>query len=157
MDCFFFSDDLCVDVGGVGRCARLAPSANGCSASTPDEIALPRFGVSGNALVCANTSRTCAEGRCVPGCAADTDCTPERNGSICDTMARTCRCVRDQDCGGAGVSHCDTATGRCECVSDDDCSEILNANVCAAGRCGCSAVTACNAERAFSGTTYVCE
>ena len=156
-DCFFFSDDLCVDVGGVGRCARMVPSATGCSYSTPDEIMLPRFGVSGNALVCANTSRTCTEGKCLPGCATNTDCTPERNGSICDTMARTCRCVRDQDCGGAGVSHCNTATGRCECVSDEECSEVLNSNVCVAGRCGCSAATACNAERTFTGTTYVCE
>jgi hypothetical protein len=156
-DCFFFSDDLCVDVGGVGRCARLAPSANGCTYTTPDAITLPRFGMAGNALVCANTSRTCAEGKCVPGCATNTDCTPERNGSVCDTMTRTCRCVRDQDCGGAGVSRCNTATGRCECMNDQDCTEIPNANVCAEGRCGCNAVTACNAERAFTGTTYVCE
>jgi hypothetical protein len=156
-DCFFFSDDLCVDVGGVGRCARLAPSGGACTYTTPDVITLPRFGASGTALVCANTSRACAEGECVPGCATSADCTPERNGSVCDTMARTCRCVRDQDCGGAGVSRCNTATGQCECSSDQECSEVANANVCAAGRCGCSAVTACNSERTFSGTTYVCE
>jgi hypothetical protein len=157
MDCFFFSDDLCVDVGGVGRCARVAPSANGCGDSTPDEITLPRFGVSGNALVCANTSRVCAEGTCVPGCANSTDCTPEQNGSVCDSNTRLCRCAGDQDCGGPGVSRCNTATGRCECASDQDCAEIPNANVCTAGRCGCSSVSACNAERAFSGTTNVCE
>jgi hypothetical protein len=29
--------------------------------------------------------------------------------------------------------------------------------VCTSGRCGCSSVSACNAERTFSTTTYVCE
>jgi hypothetical protein len=34
---------------------------------------------------------------------------------------------------------------------------VPNANACTAGRCGCTAVSACNAERTFSGTSYVCE
>jgi hypothetical protein len=29
--------------------------------------------------------------------------------------------------------------------------------VCTSGRCGCSSVAACNTERTFSGTSYVCE
>jgi hypothetical protein len=156
-DCFFFTDDVCVNAGGgVGRCARLPPSG-GCIEPNTDEVTLPRLGASGNATVCGNTSRTCSEGKCLPGCSTDAECAPERNGSVCDTQARLCRCVRDQDCGGAGVSRCNTATGHCECASDQDCSEVPNSNVCSAGRCGCSGVSACNAERTFSGTTYVCE
>jgi hypothetical protein len=156
-DCFFFTDERCVDVGGIGRCARLAPSANGCGDQNPDEVTLPRFGTSGDVLVCANASLTCSEGRCVPGCAVDGDCSPARNGSVCDTSTGLCRCVRDQDCGGAGVSRCNTATGRCECTGATDCEEVPNSNACVAGRCGCGGVNACNVERRFSGTSYVCE
>jgi hypothetical protein len=156
-DCFFFGDDLCVDVGGIGRCARVAPSTNDCAEPTSDEIMLPRFGVSDSALVCANTSRTCFEGACVPGCSTSADCTPARNGSVCDQETRLCRCVRDADCGGIGVSRCNTATGRCECTDSLDCEEVPNTNTCSAGRCGCAAVSACTVERTFSGTTYVCE
>lgn len=157
MDCFFFSDDLCVDVGGVGRCARLAPSANGCQSPNDDEIMMPRFGAAGSVLVCGNASLTCSEGACIPGCSSNADCTPDRNGSVCDTNARLCRCVSDGDCGGPGVSRCNTASGRCECSDPRDCAEVPNANACTAGRCGCAAVSACNDERTFSGTTYVCE
>ncbi len=155
-DCFFFSDDLCVDVGGTGRCARLAPSANGCMDPNPDEVTMPRFGASGNALVCANASRACDGGACVPGCRTNADCTPARNGSVCDTETRLCRCTSDQDCGGQGVSHCNTTSGRCECTDSRECEELPNANACYSGRCGCSGVAACG-ERTFSGTTVVCE
>ena len=156
-DCFFFSDERCVDVGGSGRCARVAPSANGCGDSNPDEVTLPLFGTSGNVLVCANTSLTCDGGACVPGCASNADCSPARNGSVCDTNTRLCLCVRDEDCGGAGVSRCAIATGRCECADARDCNDVPNSDACQAGRCGCSGVSACNDERTFSGTTYVCE
>jgi hypothetical protein len=156
-DCFFFSDDLCVDVGGVGRCARLAPSANGCDDPNGDEVMLPRFGAEGSVLVCANASLTCLEGACVPGCRSNADCIPSRNGSVCDLDMRVCRCVSDDDCGGIGVSHCNTGTGRCECADTGDCDEVPNTNTCTAGRCGCAAVSACNAERTFSGTSYACE
>jgi hypothetical protein len=156
-DCFFFSDDLCVDVGGVGRCARVAPSANGCMDPNPDQVMLPRFGASGTALVCANASLTCDGGECVPGCRTSSDCTPARNGSVCDTETRLCRCVRDSDCGGPGVSRCNTATGICECTDSGECEEVSNSNTCLQGRCGCSSVSACNGDRTFSGTTFVCE
>jgi hypothetical protein len=156
-DCFFFSDDVCVEVGGVGRCARLAPSANGCAEPNAEDVMLPRLGAAGSALVCANASLACFEGACVPGCRSNADCGASRNGSRCDLELGLCRCVGDEDCGGIGVSHCNTATGRCECTDSLDCDEVPNANTCTAGRCGCAAVSACNAERTFSGTSYVCE
>jgi hypothetical protein len=157
MDCFFFSNERCVDVGGTGRCARVAPSANGCDYSNPDEVTLPLFGGSGTVLVCANASLACDGGECVPGCSSNADCSPARNGSVCDTTTRLCRCVRDEDCGGAGVSRCAVATGRCECADAGECSEVPNSNACQSGRCGCSGVSACTGERTFSGTTFVCE
>jgi hypothetical protein len=156
-DCFFFSDDVCIDAGGVGRCARLAPSASGCMDPNPDAVTLPRFGTSGTALVCANASLTCDGGECVAGCRTNADCTPERNGSVCDAQTRLCRCVRDQDCGGSGVSRCNTTNGRCECRDARDCEDVSNADACFSGRCGCSGTSACNADRTFSGTTIVCE
>jgi hypothetical protein len=123
----------------------------------PDEVMLPRFNVSGSALVCADTSRTCSDGECVAGCRTNTDCSPQLNGSVCDTQTRLCRCMRDADCGGPGVSRCNTATGACECTDSRDCEEVANANACLQGRCGCSGLSACNGDRTFSGTTFVCE
>jgi hypothetical protein len=155
-DCFLFSDDVCVAVTGGGKCARLVPEA-GCMDSTPDQVLMPRLGTPGSVLVCANESLVCREGSCVPGCRSDLECTPERNGSLCDEQTRTCKCVDDIDCQGQGVSHCDVASGTCQCTRDLDCGDVLDADVCASGRCGCSSAAACQGERRFSGTSYVCE
>jgi len=159
-DCILFADDVCVTVGASGRCARLAPGtagASGCEFPTADAVSMPRVGTSAPVLVCANASLACVEGVCRAGCRTDAECTPDRNGSVCDTASRSCRCVKNEDCGGPGVSRCNPATGSCECESAADCTDVPNTDACAAGRCGCSSRSACNAERVFSGTLYVCE
>jgi len=160
-DCFFFSGDVCVDIAGVGRCARPAPqpdaSTGGCVFPVPDALVLPRFASGGTVLVCADASQKCREGSCIVPCRNDAQCTPDRNGSICNQETGLCECVADQDCRGPGVSRCNTATRRCECAGEIDCENALNADTCVGGRCGCSSVAACNAERVFSGTSYVCE
>jgi hypothetical protein len=55
-DCFFFTDDVCVDIGGLGFCARMVPYG-GCVDPTPDEVTLPRHSMSGTVEVCAQTDR----------------------------------------------------------------------------------------------------
>lgn len=161
-DCFYFDDEACVSVAGVGRCARRAPGgtaeSSGCLEPTPDGVRLARFGSPGESvLVCADASRRCERGACVPGCRSDPECTPARNGSSCHVPSGACRCAKDEDCGGAGVSRCNTGTGSCECASDRDCQDVAGADVCVEGRCGCSSVAACAGERLFSGTELVCE
>lgn len=160
-DCFYFSDDVCVNVAGSGRCARRAPGSSaessGCDEPTPDGALLPRFGGGESVLVCADAGQRCVGGACVPGCRSDAECSTARNGSVCDTASGDCRCSKDDDCGGVGVSRCNTNTGNCECASDRDCEDVPGADVCVEGRCGCSSVAACAGERLFNGTRLVCE
>jgi hypothetical protein len=159
-DCFFFDEDVCVNVAGVGRCARPAPdatSSGGCVFPVPDLIVLPKFAGAETVRICAETGQKCHQGSCLPACESDQQCDPDRNGSSCNRETGLCECARDEDCRGAGVSRCNTATRRCECASDLDCPGLPNANVCVAGSCGCGSVAACNGERTFSGTRYVCE
>jgi hypothetical protein len=155
-DCFFFTDDVCVDIGGLGFCARMVPYG-GCVDPTPDEITLPRYSMSGTVEVCAQTDRQCIDGDCVRGCTLDIECTPNQNGSFCDTNTGRCLCQADADCGGPGVSRCNTQTGVCECSFHSDCAEVPGQDLCYEGTCGCSAVSACTADPVFWGTTDVCE
>ena len=160
-DCFYFDDDACVSVAGVGKCARLAPGASsdasGCEPPTVDAVTLPRFGAGGSVVVCADGRLRCEHGACVGNCRSHADCSPARNGSVCDFSTGACRCVNDQDCGGLGVSHCNVTTGRCECDGNGDCEELDGRDVCAEGQCACSSAAVCNAEPIFSGTDPVCE
>jgi hypothetical protein len=153
-DCFFFSDDACVDVAGFGFCARSIPD-EGCAAPL-EAVTVPRFRASGTIEVCADTRRYCLDGACSLGCESDVDCTPERNGSVCDRQSGRCRCTADGDCGGPGVSRCNVESGECECALDTDCTELVNSDVCSEGRCGCSSPNACTTSR-FLGTIDVCE
>ncbi len=159
-DCFYFSDDVCVSVAGFGKCARLAPGgaleASGCEWPTADAVLLPKR-AGGSAVVCADAGQRCDAGACVPACHSNADCTPNRNGSVCDTESGACRCAKDEDCGGPGVSRCNQASGSCECATATDCKELSSSDVCVAGRCGCSSVAACDSDRTFSGTQLVCE
>jgi hypothetical protein len=159
-DCFYFPDDVCVNVAGLGKCARLAPhpddSASGCQEPSPRAVQLPRLVGGQTVVVCANTSQRCEQGQCVPTCETDAACTPAKNGSICDEGG-ACRCVKDDDCGGPGVSRCNVATGSCECTRDTDCNDLLGADVCVNGRCGCSSVTVCSGQALFDATTLTCE
>jgi hypothetical protein len=160
-DCFYFDDDACVSIAGVGRCARLAPGDDiddsGCQSPTPDAVLLPRMSGGSSALVCADAGRRCDEGACVAACGSDRECTPARNGSRCDLTSGACSCVKDADCGGPGVSRCDLDSGRCECAGEADCKEVPGSDSCVAGRCGCSSAAACNEESLFAGTKRVCE
>lgn len=160
-DCVVFDDDVCVDAGGVGRCARLAPgglgAASGCEFPAADAISVQKFGDATAVIVCANTARVCDRGECRTACRSDAECGADRNGTICDLPSGTCRCVRNEDCGGPGVSVCDRVTGFCLCENAADCTDVPNTDACLGGQCGCSAASACNGERAFSGTSYVCQ
>ncbi len=160
-DCFYFDDDACVSVAGAGKCARLAPGddieTSGCEAPSADALLLPRFGGAGSLLVCGDASRRCEQGACVAACRSHQDCTPARNGSVCDLQTGACRCVKDQDCGGLGVSHCNLTSGRCECAGSSDCEELAGRDVCSEGQCACSSAAVCHSEALFSGTQLVCE
>ena len=160
-DCFYFDDDACVSVSGVGKCARLAPGpsaeSSGCEPPNADPVTLPRFAGGGSVLVCADARQRCEHGACVGACRAHEDCTSARNGSVCDFSTGACRCVGDQDCGGLGVSHCNVTTGRCECAGDRDCEELADRDVCVEGQCACSSAAVCNADPLFAGTKLVCE
>lgn len=160
-DCFYFADDVCVSVAGSGKCARLAPNGaggvSGCQPPFSDAVLLPELATGRAVLVCANARQHCQQGECVPICKADTDCTPARNGSLCDIASGSCRCVRDGDCGGPGVSWCNATTGSCECSRDTDCDDVPGSDICVAGRCGCSSVAQCSAQALFDGTSSVCE
>jgi hypothetical protein len=160
-DCFYFDDDACVSVAGVGKCARLAPGpsseASGCELPTADAVTLPRFGGGGSVLVCADGRQRCEHGDCVGACRAHADCSPARNGSVCDFATGVCRCVKDQDCGDLGVSRCNLTTGRCECSGDTDCEELADRDVCVEGQCACSSAAACNGDPLFASTKLVCE
>ncbi len=160
-DCFFFDDDVCVSIGGVGRCARPAPAPDtpggGCVFPAPDAIALPRLGAAGTALVCSDSSQKCHAGNCIVTCREDEDCYSDKNGSICDVGSGFCACEMDSDCRVPGASRCNTARRRCECADDGDCEGVPNADKCIDGECGCSSNAACTAERLFVGTRYVCE
>jgi hypothetical protein len=160
-DCFYFDDDACVSVAGVGKCARLAPGssseASGCQPPTADAVTLPRVGSAGSALVCADGRQRCERGACLAACRSHADCSAARNGSVCDLSTGACRCVRDQDCGGLGVSRCNVTSGRCECGGDTDCEELADRDVCVEGQCACSSAAVCNGDPLFSGTKLVCE
>jgi hypothetical protein len=160
-DCYFFDDDVCVSIAGVGRCARLAPSPNapdgGCVFPVPDAIELPRLGAAGKVLVCSDRSQQCRASICVIACKAEDDCYSDPNGAVCNVQTGVCGCESDQDCRVPGVSRCDTTRHRCECADDTDCEDVPNTDKCIAGHCGCDSTAACTAERLFSGTRYVCE
>ena len=160
-DCFLFSgDESCVDVAGAGKCAKRAAltdaGTDGCEFPVPDAIEVYRFGSPGTVVVCADASHKCHEGTCIVSC-ANTPCTPDANGSICNEETGLCECVVDDDCRGAGVSRCNTETRRCECTRDSDCDDVANTDTCVAGRCGCSSRANCRAERRFDTTSFVCE
>jgi hypothetical protein len=160
-DCYFFDDDVCVNVAGAGRCARIAPapeiSGGGCVFPAPDAVVLPRLGAAGTALVCSDSSQRCRAGICTPICRGQEDCYSDTNGSICDVQTGMCACERDSDCRMPGVSRCNTAARRCECSDDGDCEGVPNTDKCIDGHCGCGSQAACTAERFFTGTRYVCE
>jgi hypothetical protein len=160
-DCFYFADDACVSVAGMGKCARLAPGgsveASGCEPPTADAVTLPRFGGGDSVVVCADAGKRCEQGACVGSCRSQHECSPARNGSICDLATGGCRCQSDLDCGGLGVSRCNVASGQCECARDSDCEEVPGRDVCVEGQCACSSVAACKGEPSFSGTVLVCE
>jgi hypothetical protein len=158
-DCYFFDDDFCVNIAGVGRCARRAPATNlgGCVFPVPDPIELPRLGAAGTVLVCADISQRCRAGVCAMTCKGEEDCYSDQNGAVCDVQTGSCGCEADGDCRMPGVSRCNTVTHRCECADDGDCEGLPNTDKCIAGHCGCSSPAACTTERLFTGTRYVCE
>jgi hypothetical protein len=160
-DCFYFDDDACVSVAGAGKCARLAPGddlqSSGCEVPTADAMLLPRIAGGDPVLVCGDASRRCEQGACVAACRSHQDCNPTRNGSVCDFQTGACLCVKDQDCGGLGVSRCNVASGRCECASKGDCEELPGRDICLEGQCACSSASVCQDEPLFSGTKSVCE
>jgi len=90
-------------------------------------------------------------------CKSDQQCTPDRNGSLCNRETGLCECTADADCRGPGVSRCNLASRRCQCAKNQDCANVPNADTCIDGECGCGSLSSCKAERTFAGTRYVCE
>ena len=118
-DCFFFDDDVCVKVAGVGRCARAAPdgAGGGCAFPVPDLLVLPRFDGT-TVRSCADAGRKCHQGSCIVACRSDRECNPIETVPSA-TLKPVCATARSTRTAGAPASRCNTATRRCECAGND--------------------------------------
>ncbi len=142
--------EVCVDAGGVGRCAD-PPDANSCFPGQTVR-SVKRFGAAGVADVCASDAGRCSEGSCILGC-GETGCTTG-DGLTCNPVTGLCGCSQSSECTAPGVSVCNSTTHRCECGSNTDCS-VAGRDQCVAGSCGCSSAAVCPMQ--FDNVTRVCE
>jgi hypothetical protein len=143
--------EVCVDVGGRGRCAMTPDIALGCFLGGA-ESTFPKFGSTGDAVVCASADGRCNDqGACFRGC-SDSPC-----GAclMCNATTGLCECDADGECSAAGVSRCNMTTHLCECATDTDCT-LSGTNKCVNGRCGCASTMICSATL-FPNATPVCE
>lgn len=149
---------VCVDIGGEGRCATEPSDLIMCEIFSQKEAMLPRFPEGDQVTVCSNTDYECGdEGQCENPCESDADCAQITGYPKCNVGTGVCECAGDDDCakiGSPAASVCQS--GFCGCGVDADCAGT-NTDVCNdGGLCGCSSVMACT-QKGFDGTTPVCE
>ena len=143
--------EVCVDVGGRGRCAMTPDPTLGCFLGGEATL-FPKFGTLSGADVCASADGRCNDqGACFRGC-SDSPCGA---GLMCNATTGLCECDANGECTAAGVSRCNMTTHLCECATDTDCT-LSGTNKCVNGRCGCASVTVCSATL-FPNATPVCE
>lgn len=162
-ECFAAFGEVCVDVGGQGRCATTPDSVLGCLFPGEVPLTYPKFGVSTPEMVdvCGKESGRCENNLCFTGCTDDTTfCTVglnAGNGDTCDASSGRCTCAGDGEC-SQGAGHCNTTTHRCdECAGPADCAGAQEGkDACVDGRCGCSDASVCPTAT-FPAGTPVCE
>ena len=162
-DCFTDFGEVCVDVGGYGRCASAHDPELGCFFEGEVPLTYPKFGASSPTMVdvCGKESGRCENLRCFTGCTDEPDfCTTglnQGNGNTCDPQSGRCTCAGDGECTG-GPEHCNPTTHRCdECAEPDDCAGAAEGkDACVDGRCGCSDASICPTAT-FPAGTPVCE
>ncbi len=148
---------VCIDIGGEGRCAVAPSDAVMCEVFNQKEIMFPRFPEGDQVPVCSNTDYTCEDGGvCENPCESDADCTQITGYPVCNVGTGLCECGSDDDCAlldRPAASVCQN--GFCGCGTDADCAGT-NTDVCnEGGLCGCSSATVCT-QAGFDGTTPVC-
>lgn len=162
--CFTDFGEVCVDVGGSGRCAMTPDSVVGCLFPGEVPLTYPKFGVSTPEMVdvCGKESGRCENNLCFTGCTDDPNfCTVGLNagkGDTCDASSGRCTCAGDSEC-SQGPGHCNTTTHRCdECAGPADCTGVVQEgkDACVDGRCGCSDASVCPTAT-FPAGTPVCE
>ncbi len=149
---------VCIDVGGAGRCATPPSDFVMCTTFNQVEVSLARFPEGDPVTVCSNTDYECgADGACVNPCMSDADCTQSAGFPVCNVGTGICECGGDDDCGMLGVPALSVChAGVCGCGTDADCTG-MNIDVCNEnGACGCSSAAVCT-QPGFDGTTPVCE
>ncbi len=150
------TSQVCIDIGGAGRCATQPTEFVTCETIGQTEIKQPPIEGGAELIVCANTEFVCEQGACTNPCEDEAACAATPGHPTCEAGA--CVCTSDEDClksGLKGATAC--VEGLCGCTGDADCAERPNADVCGAdGRCGCSSAAVCT-EKKFDGTTLVCE
>jgi len=159
--CFVALGEVCVDVGGTGRCAPAYDSGLGCLFPGEVPITLPKFAVAETVQVCGKDTGRCEGNRCFTGCADDPNyCTTGLNvgyGDSCDVASGRCTCESDSEC-THGPERCNPTTNRCdECGDAGDCAGAGEGkDVCVDGRCGCSSASVCGSTT-FPAATPLCE
>ena len=151
------TDATCIDIGGgAGRCAQTPADLMNCADFGYEEAMYPPIEGGEPVVVCAELDYECRNGACFNPCETDDDCflilMPQ-----CDKATGRCVCTSDADCESGfllGVSVC--LDGRCGCASDADCGGV-DLDRCYEGTCGCSSTAACPPDKAFDGTTIVCQ
>ena len=145
---------VCIDVGGEGRCATAPSDVIMCDAFGLDEVTRKTFPGGQDTPVCAESTAVCA-GACFVPCQTDADC-PSSSYPTCDAGTGRCGCSDDSHCADVpGTSVCDGGT--CKCATDSDCDDSPIGDVCeSSGYCGCTGTEACKLSATFDGTTVTC-
>ncbi|MEZ4454069.1 MAG: hypothetical protein R3B09_31735 [Nannocystaceae bacterium] len=149
---------VCVDVGGVGRCATEPSDLVMCDLFGFDEVDGNKYPGGEAVVVCANAGAKCGDsGLCYDPCTSDDDCASLGPAfQHCDVNSGVCGCESDNECEGAiNASVCVDHT--CQCASDADCTAVPYADTCYQGFCGCSGDAACGSYTpVFDGTMVGC-
>jgi len=171
---------VCIDVGGEGRCATAPSDVVPCSLLMQDEAMYPPIEGGAPITVCAQLDYKCTDGQCtnpcesdsecvVPGytqcnldtgacgCADDAGCMAVNPNTPKCTDAGFCGCAEDANCAGTPNTPVCTDSGFCGCSEDANCVAAMTGDTCYNGSCGCSDTTACPATTTFGGTMFVCE
>lgn len=149
---------VCIDVGGEGRCATPPSDFLMCETIGMTETDVMTFPGGQTVTVCANTGAECGDaGYCVDPCKSDDDCMNFPAGfQHCNVGTGVCGCASDAECVGVdNASVC--VEGYCQCASDADCTASGYADVCYDGYCGCSSAAVCGEyPTVFDGTMVGC-
>ncbi|MEX1364523.1 MAG: hypothetical protein AB1Z98_15460 [Nannocystaceae bacterium] len=148
---------ICLDVGGEGRCASGPSEFFMCETAGLDEIMTTD--IDGNDVtVCGNASAQCGDnGVCFDPCTSDDDCLGEA-APVCNTGTGTCECGEDSHCETLGLPALSVCNGgTCGCGADENCVDGEAGDVCNDGLCGCSGDMACDGvDNAFDGGAISC-